>query len=99
MMTDLENISVSNRAWNFHCFRVFALGKVNLRGYIVAGEWSQMKFETKWGNKAKFIKTAQTSHICSSPPLKSNQMEICEFHPTAAACHLSDTICAIHHKH
>ena len=39
MMTSLENISVSNRAWNFHCFRVFALGKVNLRGYIVAGEW------------------------------------------------------------
>ena len=56
----------------------------------------QMKFETKWGNKAKFIKTSQTSHICSSPPLKSNQMEICEFHPTTTGPHLSDTICAIH---
>ena len=73
MMTGLENISVSNRAWNFHCFRVFALGKVNLRGYIVAGEWGQMKFETKWGNKAKFKK----HHIFVSPQ-KS------KFYPTVA---------------
>ena len=87
---------------------MFAFEKVNLRGYIVAGEWGQMKFETengenlkrKMGNKAKFIKRAQTSHICPSPRLKSNQIVICGFYPTAVASpHLSGTICILHQKH
>ena len=51
----LVYMDLYNGVWYFHCFSVFAFEKVNLRGNIVAGEWGQMKFETKWGNKAKFI--------------------------------------------
>ena len=82
-------------------FHIVCIGKSEFERIHCHGrvEWDQIEFETKWGNKAKFIKTAQTSHICSSPPLKSNQMEICEFHPTTTGPHLSDTICAIHIYH
>ena len=52
----------------------------------------QMKFETKWGNKAKFKK----HHIFASPQ-KSKQIVICKFYQTAAVWHNMCIWYIIHH--
>ena len=59
--------------WYMSSFHIVCIWKSEFERIHCHGrvEWGQIEFETKWGNKAEFMKT---SHICPSPcfKIKSN---------------------------
>ena len=66
-----EKFSTWSNADTLSSFHIVCIWKSEFERIHCHGrvEWGQIEFETKWGNKAEFMKT---SHICPSPASKSN---------------------------